>query len=156
VTPAAIAMTTRLTILVLFVLLGCHNTSLLTSPQDDPTVIVDGPLTLTATDFATTMGMLWIAPTAEGGQGVVTARAIQYGSLCATAVTGHADITGSRVDLHVVFTPRLTLCTAEVRALRYDAVVRGLAPGRYDVHILHSNPDGTGESEVRVQSVDVS
>jgi hypothetical protein len=149
-------MTTRLALLGLFVLLGCHNTSLLTSPQDDRTVTVDGPLTLTATDFATTMGVLWIAPTAEGGQGIVAARAIQYGSLCATAVTGHADITGRRIDLHVAFTPRLTLCVAEVRALQYDAVITGLAPGRYDVHILHSNGDGTGEAEVRVQSVDVS
>jgi hypothetical protein len=40
--------------------------------------------------------------------------------------------------------------------MSYDAVVAGLAPGRYDVRILHSNVDGHGEIEVRVQSLDVS
>ena len=52
--------------------------------------------------------------------------------------------------------PRLTLCVAEVRGLRYDAAIAGLAPGRYEVHILHDEGDGRGESEVRVQTVDVT
>ena len=148
-------MDSRLAISGLFTLalLGC-NTTALTAPQDDRTVTVNGPLTLTATDFPASPGVLWIAPTAEGDKGVMTARAIRYGSLCASAVTGHVDISESRVALHVTFTPRLTLCTAEVRALRYDAVIGALPPGRYDVHILHS--DGAEETEVRVQSVIVT
>ena len=149
-------MTARLAILGLFAVLGCHNTSLLTSPQDDRMVIVDGRLTLTVTDFPAQMGMLWIAPSAEGGQGAVAAHAIRYGSLCALAVSGRAEVTGNRVFLHVAFAPRTTLCIAEVRGLRYDAAIGGLAPGRYEVHILHDEGDGRPESEVRVQTVDVT
>jgi hypothetical protein len=149
-------MTARLAMLGLFVLLGCRGSSLLTSPQDDRVVIVDGPLTLTVTDFSTQMGILWIAPTAEGARGAVTARAIRYGSLCGLAVTGHADVTGNRVFLHVAYIPRTTLCTAEVRGLRYDAAIEGLAPGRYEVHILHDEGDGQAEAEVRVQEVEVT
>ncbi|MDQ6635112.1 MAG: hypothetical protein M3Z10_10210 [Gemmatimonadota bacterium] len=149
-------MTARLAILGLFAALGCQNSSPLTFPQDDRMVVVDGPFTLTVTDFPAQMGVLWIAPGAEGGQGAVTAHAIRYGSLCALAVSARAAVTGNRVVLHVAFAPRLTLCVAEVRGLRYDAVIGGLAPGRYEVHILHDEGDGRAESEVRVQIVDVT
>jgi hypothetical protein len=149
-------MTARLAILGLSVVLGCHGSSLLTSPQDDRVVVVNGPLTLTVTDFPAQMGVLWVAPTAEGGQGAVAAHAIRYGSLCALAVSGHAEVMGNRVVLHVAFMPRTTLCIAEVRGLRYDAAIGGLAPGRYEVHILHDEGDGRSESEVRVQTVDVT
>jgi hypothetical protein len=149
-------MTARLAILGLFAVLGCHNSSLLTSPQDDRVVIVDGPFTFTVTDFPAQMGVLWVAPTAEGARGAVTAHAIRYGSLCALAVAGRAEVTGNRVSLHVAFMQRLTTCIAEVRGLRYDATIEGLAPGRYDVHILHDEGDGRAESEVRVQTVDVT
>ena len=149
-------MTARLAILGLFAVLGCGNSSLLTSPPDDRMVVVDGRLTLTITDFPAQMGVLWVAPSAEGGQGAVAAHAIRYGSLCALAVSGRAEVTGNRVVLHVAFEPRLTLCIAEVRGLRYDAAIAGLAPGRYEVHILHDERDGRGESEVRVQTVDVT
>jgi hypothetical protein len=149
-------MTARLALLGLFAVLGCHNSSLLTSPQDDRVVIADGPLTLTVTDFPAQMGVLWVAPTAEGARGAVTAHAIRYGSLCALAVTGRAEVTGNRVSLHVAFMQRLTVCVAEVRGLRYDAAIEGLAPGRYEVHILHDEGDGRAESEVRVQNVDVT
>lgn len=134
-------------------LLGCQNYAV-TTPENDRTVVVNGPLTLTITDFPADPGVLWIAPTAEGGKGVLTATSIRYGSLCALAVSGSANVAGNRVDLHVAFTPRLTQCVAEVRALRYDAVIGALPPGRYDVHILHS--DGAGETEVRVQSLVVT
>jgi hypothetical protein len=89
-------------------------------------------------------------------RGEVTARAIRYGSLCALAVTGRAEVAGNRISLHVAFTPRLTLCTADVRGLRYDAAIGGLTPGRYEVHILHDEGDGLAETEIRVQTVDVT
>jgi hypothetical protein len=149
-------MTARLALLGLFAVLGCQNSSLLTSPQGDRVVMTDGRFTLTVTDFPTQMGLLWIAPTAEGARGAVTAHAIRYGSLCALAVNGRAEVTGNRVLLHVAFMQRTTICIAEVRGLRYDATIDGLAPGRYEVHILHDEGDGRPESEVRVQTVDVT
>jgi hypothetical protein len=148
--------TSRIAILALLAALGCSSSSASTAPEGDRVVIVDGRLTLTVSDFSTNGGVLWIAPTAEGARGAVTARAIRYGSLCASAVTGHAEVAGNRVTLHVDYLPRLTICTAELRALQYDAVISGLAPGRYEVHLLHSEGKGADEVEVRVQSVDVT
>jgi hypothetical protein len=151
--PSVDPMTVRIAMLGLFALLGCHGS---TSPQDDPMVVVDGPLTLSISDFPTQMGVLWIAPNADGGRGAVTAHATRYGSLCSLAVTGHAEVSGSRVLLHIAYMPRTTLCIAEVRALRYDAAIGGLAPGRYEVHIFHAEGDGRPETEVQVQTVDVT
>ena len=149
-------MTARVAILGLFVVLGCQNNSLLTSPQDDRAVIVDGALTLTVTDFPAQMGVLWVGPTAQGAPGAVRAYSIRYGSLCALAVSGRAEVSGHRVILHVAFMPRTTLCIAEVRGLRYVAAIAGLAPGQYEIHILHDEGDGRGETEVRVQTVEVT
>ena len=143
--------------------LGCGcggastTTSPIASPPGDTVVTVSGPLTLTVSDFATNAGVLWVLPGAQGSAGAVTATAIRYGSLCAIAVTGRADIVASRVSLHITYAARTgAVCTAEIRAIRYDAVISGLAPGRYEVHLLHSTGDANGEAEVRVQTVDVS
>ena len=140
---------------------GCGGASVATSLVEpvpsDTVVTISGPLTLTVSDFATNVGVLWVQPGALGSAGAITATAIRYGSLCAMAVTGRADIVGTRISLHITYAARTgTVCTAEVRAIRYDAVIRGLAPGRYEVHLLHSTGDATGEVEVRVQTVDVS
>ena len=148
--------------LVLAVLaLGCGGASTstvpITPPPGDKVVTLSGPLTLTVSDFATNPGVLWVQPSAQGSAGAVTATAIRYGSLCAIAVTGRADIVATRVFLHITYAARTgVLCTSEIRAIRYDAVIGGLAPGRYEVHLLHSNGDANGEAEVRVQMVDVS
>ena len=141
--------------------LGCGSASTttvpITPPPGDRVVTISGPLTLTVSDSATNPGVLWVGASAQGSAGAVTAMAIQYGSLCAIAVTGHADIVATRVFLHITYAPRTgAVCTAEIRAIRYDAVIGGLAPGRYEVHLLHSNGDANGEAEVRVQTVDVS
>lgn len=127
------------------------------TPPGDTLVTVTGPLTLAVSDFAANAGVLWVQPGAQGSAGAITATAIRYGSLCAIAVTGRADIVGTRVSLHITYAPRAgAVCTTEIRAIRYDAVVRGLAPGRYEVHLLHSTGDANSEAEVRVQVVDVS
>jgi hypothetical protein len=142
--------------LLLLAALGCSHNSQLTSPTNNPLVSVVGPLTLTVSDFPAMAGVLWIAPTAAGARGAVTASAIRYGSLCAIAVTGRAEVVGSRVSLHVTYAAREgAVCTQELGGLRYDAVIAGLAPGRYEVHLLHTQ-DGAPESEVRVQQVDVT
>lgn len=141
---------------LLLAALGCSHAAQLTSPTTNPLVSVVGPLTLTVSDFPAMAGVLWIAPTATGARGAVTAAAIRYGSLCAVAVTGRAEVAGNRVTLHVAYAAREgAVCTQEIRGLRYDAVISGLAPGQYEVHLLHSE-DGAPEAEVRVQQVDVS
>ena len=141
---------------LLLAALGCSNATQLTSPTTNPLVSVVGPLTLTVSDFPAMPGVLWIAPTAAGARGAVTASAIRYGSLCTTLVTGRAEVAGNRVSLHVAYAGRPdAICTQEIRGLRYDAVVAGLAPGRYEVHLLHSENDAA-EVEVRVQQVDVT
>jgi hypothetical protein len=143
-------------LVLLLVASGCSHSALLTSPTSNPTVAVVGPLTLTVSDFPAMGGVLWIAPTATGARGAVTATAIRYGSLCATAVSGRSETAANRVTLHVAYATRDgAICTKDIRALRYDAVIAGLTPGRYEVHLLHSQ-DGAAEVEVRVQQVDVT
>lgn len=154
-------MRRELAALILMSTLGCGRSSLVTSPTvsppSDKLVTVSGPLTLTVTDFATNPGVMWVLPGAQGGAGSVSAQAIRYGSLCAMTVTGRADIAGSRVSLHVGYSPRSgAVCTTEIRAIKYDAVIAGLSPGRYEVHIFHSSGDASDEAEVRVQTVDVT
>ena len=143
---------------VLALACGCASTiTVPITPPGDKVVTMSGPLTLTVSDFATNAGVLWVQPGAVGSAGAVTAMAIRYGSLCATAVTGRADIVATRVFLHITYAVRTgAVCTTEIRALRYDAVIGGLAPSRFEVHLLHSNGDANGEAEVRVQTVDVS
>ena len=134
--------------------LGCESSALVTS--DDQIVTVEGPLTLTVTDFPMMRGVSLVAPQAVGSSRAVIATAVRYGSLCALAVSGHADVSANRINLHIRYAERLTSCIEESRGLRYEGVIAPLAPGRYEVHILHDEGFGTGESEVRVQSVDVT
>lgn len=141
--------------LLLGATLGCSADATLAPQDQNPLVLVNGALTLTVSDSPAMAGVLWIAPTAEGGAGRITAKAIRYGSLCATAVNGRVDIVGNVVSLHVAYTQRTgAVCSMELRALKYDASVAPLAPGQYEVHIFHT--DGAGEVEVRKQTVTVS
>lgn len=155
-------MTYRTTVLTLLTLVcGCSDasatTSRIASPPGNKAVTVTGPLTLTVSDFATNAGVLWAFPSSQGSAGAVTTTAIRYGSICAMAVTGRAEIVATRVSLHIVYAPRAgAVCTAEIRAIQYDAVIGGLSPGRYEVHLFHLTDDAPGEVEVRVQTVDVS
>ena len=146
----------RLSLVLLVALLGCSDVATSTGQLTDPTVTIVGPLTFSVSDFPAALGVLWIAPTAGGARGAITATSIRYGGLCTTEVTGRAEITGARVALHVDYSARPgAVCGKDIRALRYDAVIAGLAPGRYDVHLLHSEGGGAA-SEVRVQQVDVT
>jgi hypothetical protein len=146
-----------LALLSLFAVIGCTGRSELLAPaQPSKVELHNGPLTLTVTDFAAAPGVLWIAPTATGIAGAVTVRAIRYGSLCHTAVDGHADVSAGRVDLHLRYAPRADVsCPSETRALQVDATVGGLAPGSYEVHILLLTDGTEGEYEARVQTVTV-
>lgn len=75
-------------------------------------------------------------PKISGGAGAVSIARSQLGSLCRFAVTGSADTQGNKIGVHIVFTERLAMCTAEVRVLQYEATVTA-APGTYDVALIH-------------------
>jgi hypothetical protein len=75
-------------------------------------------------------------PAIAATAGAIEVTRQQYGSLCRHAVTGHADVNGSTIGLHIVFTERLTMCTAELRVLQYKATL-ATAPGTYDVAVIH-------------------
>jgi hypothetical protein len=64
--------------------------------------------------------------------GAIVVNNSQFGSLCQYAVSGDADVRGGRVGLRVVLTPRLTMCTADLRVLQYTMTLT-IAPGTYDV-----------------------
>ena len=100
------------------------------------TVSVVGPLHLAVTDFTTHGGILWALPSITPAVGGVVVDNTRYGSLCRFDVAGRADVQGGRIDLHVEFGERLTLCTAEIRALRYTAIVDA-APGTYAMTVIH-------------------
>ncbi|MEP6617946.1 MAG: hypothetical protein ABJE47_01475 [bacterium] len=133
--------------------LGCSAS--LTSPSGpEPIVTTDGPLKLSVVDAPAQPGVLFIAAAVTGGATSVTVKSTRYGSMCSTAVTAHADVVGNQVTLHVTYAERLTICTADVRAVSYTANIGGLTIGNYDVHVVHTNPDGS-TSTVLTQRVAV-
>src|SRR5262249_27492685 len=95
-------------------------------------VQVDGPLTLTVRDFTSPGGILWALPSVTPGVGSITVGATQYGSLCRFDVAGRVENNGNDVALHILFFERLTLCTAEIRALSYAATWPEIA-GTYNL-----------------------
>jgi hypothetical protein len=100
------------------------------------TLKVNGPLRLALRDFSTPGGILWALPSVTPQAGAIVVENTRYGSLCRNAVTGRADIQARTVALHVTFSERTTICTGEIRALRYTATI-ATAPGTYDVAVIH-------------------
>lgn len=123
---------------------ACSGT-VTTSPDraDNVRVTSNGQLTLTVSDAPAQPGLLFIIGTVEGGQGKVTARSTRYGSVCATNITAHADVASGKITLLVTYSERSAFCTADIRAITYRAEVGALAPGTYDVEVIHVNADGT-------------
>lgn len=103
----------------------------------------DGQLKFTVSDAPARPGVMFIAGTIAGGQGMATVSSTRYGSLCSTNIAGHADVAAGTITLQVKVSERLALCTAEVRAITYRAEIGALAPGTYDVKVIHTNSDGT-------------
>ena len=68
---------------------------------------------------------------------MATVTSTRSGSLCLFDVAGRADVSASALTLHLTFAERLTVCTAEIRALTYRAAVSGLAKGTYDLRVIH-------------------
>lgn len=121
----------------------------------DPIVTIDGPLTMTVSDAPATGGVLFVSAVVTGGAGRVTVRSTRYGSLCSTGVAGHADVSPGQITFKAIYSERLTVCTADIRSITYVGQLDGIAAGEYDVHVLHTNPDGTGGT-VSTQYVTVS
>ena len=120
---------------VAFMALAC-SASEATGPET--LVTTDGPLRLTVTDAVSSLGILFAKPsvTSEGSTIVVTNS--RYGSLCLYDVLGKAEVSGTDVVVRITYSPRLTLCAAEIRMLSYRAEVSGLAPKTYTVRVVHS------------------
>jgi hypothetical protein len=129
------------------------------APIGDPnatidTVQVNGALRLEVTDAPAFRAISPFdgPPTITAGSSTITVAKSQLGSLCRYAVSGSADIKGSKLGVHIAFVERLTMCTADVRVLKYNATVT-IPPGTYDVAVVHEL-NGSADTLAR-QSVTV-
>ena len=134
--------------------LGCSESKVtdVTSDTTHNSISVSGPLRFAVTDFSTQAGVLWALPSITPAVGAVEVENTRYGSLCRFDVTGRAETQGNKIDLFVQFDERLSLCIAEIRALRYTAIISE-PPGTYDVTVIHR--DGTSVDTLRRQTVAV-
>jgi hypothetical protein len=123
----------------------------------DPTAVhneshVNGSLRLELQDYPTNAGIFFALPSVIAGDGNIVVENTRYGSLCRFAVDGHADQAGNTIGLHISFVERLTLCTQEIRALKYTATLTE-PPGTYDVLVIHE--DGTSPDTLVRRTVTV-
>lgn len=143
----------RLLPVVLFVAAACSGSNL--APLDDAAnkqTLKDGALTFTASDFTAPGGILWVRPTPVVSKGNIAIQSTRYGSLCQYDVAPHVDVGNGAITMHVSFSQRLTVCTAEIRALRYDAEL-GVPAGSYALTVIHD--EGTARDTVIKQTVAV-
>jgi hypothetical protein len=129
-------------LLVVVVVAACSGSSAPSGPligdrsSTIDSVQVNGPLRLEARDMPLASATVpFPAASVTGATGVVVASNWQYGSLCQYSIAGNADVRGGKIGVHVVLTPRLALCTADVRVLQYTGTVTA-APGTYDVALV--------------------
>ena len=128
--------------MALATLAACSEQAPVTAPNND-IVTIDGTLKLTVSDLPAVPGVLYIIAGVTGGQGMVTVMSTRYGSLCSTAIAAHHHEAGNQLTIEVTFSQRAALCAADIRAITYRAEISGLSPGAYDVHVVHTNVDGT-------------
>jgi hypothetical protein len=130
----------RLLALLLTLAVAACSADSTTSPtpaDNHQTVSVNDRLRLEAEDFPAPGGVLFVLPSVTPASNSIVVSSTQYGSLCRTALTGDAAINGQTIGVRVRFTERLTVCTAEIRALSYTATVSGVPTGTYDVAVIH-------------------
>ena len=131
-------------VLALATLSGCSATMTTEGPRSDSLVTTEGRVTLTVADAPAQPGMMFITGTVVGGQGNVVVSSTRYGSVCATNIAAQADVAGNTITLVVTYSERTALCTADIRAVTYHAEIGSLAPGLYDVHVIHANAGSVG------------
>jgi hypothetical protein len=108
-------------------------------PNGDHTDMrVNGPLRLDLRDFTSPPGIMFALPSVTPGTGNLVVENTRYGSLCRFEVSGRADVKGHTIGVHIGFAERLTVCTAEIRALTYKATL-SVPAGSYDVAVIHEN-----------------
>jgi hypothetical protein len=136
---------------------GCSGaTSDVNDGSHGPVTAIEGPLTLVLTDVAAVGGFSFALPAISGGTGSVSISSLQYGSLCRNAVSAHASTVANHVTIRVTITERTAAdCPAEIRALSYQADVEGLAPGSYDVDVVHVTDATPGGALLRTLQVQV-
>jgi predicted ATPase len=122
------------------------------TPASQDSVQVNGSLRFAIRDFPTGGGIFWALPSVTAGTQSIVVEHTRYGSLCRYAVAGRTQIQGNRIELHVDFAQRLTLCTADIRALRYTATVSGLS-GTYEVAVIHE--EGARSDTLALRTVTV-
>ena len=136
-------MRTLLGLMALLASAGCSTAVATPDTTHDTIMMTDGPLKLTVSDALATPGVMFIAGSVTGGSGMVTAASTRYGSLCSTAVAGHATVSPGAITLQVTYSDRQAVCTQEIRAISYRAEIGSLAPGTYTVKVVHTNGDGS-------------
>ncbi len=134
-------MRTYLAVLTLAALAACSDGAVTLQPAQDRLGSGGQQLSFSASDAPAQPGILFIAGDVVGGQGTVTFTRTQYGSVCRNELTAHADVSTGKITLFVDIAERLTVCTADIRALTYKAQLSGLAPGDYEISVVHTNPD---------------
>jgi hypothetical protein len=147
-------MRTLFRVLALAVLSACSSTMTMEGTRSDSLVTTEGQLTLTVADAPAQAGMMFIIGTVAGGHGKVIASSTRYGSVCATNIAAQADVASNKITLVVNYSERTAICTADIRAVTYRAEIGSLAPGLYDVTVIHRNAGGAGET-VLTRSVTV-
>jgi hypothetical protein len=105
-------------------------------------------LALNVTDALGSPGLISALPSVTGEAGLIRVQHTRYGSLCRYAVTGEAQVEGSRVAVHITFAEKLSICTEELRALTYIGTLPSAA-GSYDVLVIHHEPDTRTDTLVR-------
>lgn len=97
-----------------------------------------GAFRLAVRDSAARAGVLFALPTIQSLPNAIVVENTRYGSLCASDVTGRADVQGQKIGVHIAFTDRLTSCPGGPRALSYQATLSELTSGAsYDVAVIH-------------------
>jgi hypothetical protein len=109
---------------------------------DHEVASTNGALTLDVRDFVSAGGLLFTLPRVSAGDGAVVVNNTRYGSLCYYTVEGSVDKAGNILLLHIRYTPRLTMCRNEIRALSYTATIAASA-GNYEVIVVHEENNKT-------------
>ena len=124
-------------------LTACSASNTTQVARQDVRFSSDDQLTLTVTDAPARPGFMFVAGTITGGQGAVIVSSTRYGSVCSTDITANAAVANGKITLTVKFAERTAICTADIRAITYRADIAGVAPGEYEVDLVHSNADGS-------------
>jgi hypothetical protein len=118
---------------------GCSKSERAPLEPSHSLVTESSAFRLTISDAPATMGMALVLPDVQGERGEVSVVGLRYGSLCQFAVSGLADVVGSKITVRIKYEERLASCTKEIRLLTYRAEVLQLPPGPYDVDVVHTD-----------------